>query len=198
MKSSVLVWIGCLVISTSAIAQNETIVRASTDTTIVATDLAGIETFQSKSTLDPDKAALYAAIVPGLGQIYNKQYWKLPILYGGAIAIGHFIKYNNDLYNSFRNAYIANTEGTLDPAGPFGRFSVEALQRNAERFKRNRDFMVIMGAVYYLVQIIDAHVAAHLIEFNINDDLAFQPTYHAREKYFAQNVGMSLVFKLNK
>ncbi|WP_420581696.1 DUF5683 domain-containing protein [Reichenbachiella sp.] len=198
MKSSVFVWIGCLIISTSAVAQNETIIRANTDTTIVATDLGGIETFQSKSTLDPDRAALYAAVFPGLGQMYNKQYWKLPIVYGGAILIGHFIKYNNDFYNAFRNAYIAETDGDDTTFNPFPQFSQEALQRNAERFKRNRDFMIIMGVVYYLVQIVDAHVSAHLIEFNINDDLALQPTYHPREKYFAQNVGMSLVFKLNK
>ncbi|MDW3210521.1 MAG: DUF5683 domain-containing protein [Reichenbachiella sp.] len=198
MKSSVLVWIGCLIISVSAVAQNETIIRANTDTTIVATDLGGIETFQSKSTLDPDKAALYAAVFPGLGQMYNKQYWKLPILYGGAIVIGHFIKYNNDFYNAFRNAYIAQTDGDDSTLNPFPQFSEEALQRNAERFKRNRDFMVIMGVVYYLVQIVDAHVSAHLIEFNINDDLALQPTYYPREEYFAQNVGMSLVFKLRK
>lgn len=198
MKSSLLVWIGCLVISTSTFAQNETIIRVNADTTVVAPDIPGIETFQSKSTLDPDRAALYAAIFPGLGQIYNKQYWKLPILYGGAIVIGHFIKYNNDLYNAFRNAYIAETDGNDTTPNPFPRFSQQALQLNAERFKRNRDFLMIMGVVYYIVQIVDAHVSAHLIEFNINDDLALQPTYYPREQYFAQNIGMSLVFKLNK
>lgn len=187
-----------MVISVSAMAQNETIVRAQKDTTIVASNLDGIETFQSKSTLDPDKAALYAAVFPGLGQMYNKQYWKLPLLYGGAILIGHFIKYNNDFYNDFRNAYIANVEGSLDENSPFSRYSKEALQLNAEKFKRNRDFMIIMGVAYYLIQIVDAHVSAHLIEFNINDDLALQPSYYPREQYFAQNVGMSLVFKLNK
>ncbi|SMD31919.1 hypothetical protein SAMN04488029_0257 [Reichenbachiella faecimaris] len=179
-------------------SQNETIIRANRDSTVVMSGFDKIDTFQSKSTLDPDKAALYAAILPGLGQMYNRQYWKLPILYGGAMVIGHFIKYNNDFYNAFRNAYIAETDGNEDTVNPFDQFSEQALQLNAERFKRNRDFMIIMGVVYYLVQIVDAHVSAHLIEFNINDDLALQPTYYPREKYFAQNVGMSLVFKLNK
>lgn len=198
MKSSLLVLIGCLVISTSVIGQNETLIVADADTTIIGTDFGGIESFQSQSTLDPDKAALYAAVFPGLGQMYNKQYWKLPIVYGGAILIGHFIKYNNDFYNAFRNAYIADTDGDDSTVNPFPQFSEEALQLNAERFKRNRDFMIIMGVVYYLVQIVDAHVSAHLIEFDINDDLAMRPTYYPREQYFAQNVGMSLVFKLNK
>ncbi|UXX78537.1 DUF5683 domain-containing protein [Reichenbachiella carrageenanivorans] len=197
MKSSVIVWILCLTGLSSVMAQDETIIRANTDTTVVISDFGGIETFQSKSTLDPDKAALYSAVFPGLGQMYNKQYWKLPIVYGGAMVIGHFIKYNNDFYNAFRNAYIAETDGDESTTNPFeGQFSEEALQLNAERFKRNRDFMVIMGVVYYLVQIVDAHVSAHLIEFNINDDLALQPTYYPREEYFAQNVGMSLVLKL--
>ncbi|MEP2508251.1 MAG: DUF5683 domain-containing protein [Reichenbachiella sp.] len=198
MKSSLIVLIGCLIASNLALAQNETIIRADNDSTTVISDLSGIETFQSKSTLDPDKAALFAAVLPGLGQMYNKQYWKLPILYGGAIVIGHFIKYNNNFYNAFRNAYIAETDGDNDTDNPFPQFSQQALQLNAERFKRNRDFMIIMGVVYYLVQIVDAHVSAHLIEFNINDDLAIQPSYHPREQYFAQNVGMSLVFRLNK
>lgn len=173
-------------------------VRATKDTVVVTSDLSGIETFQSISKLDPDKAALYAAVFPGLGQMYNKQYWKLPIVYGGAIVIGHFIKYNNDFYNAFRNAYLAETDGDDTTENPFPQFSEQALQVNAERFKRNRDFMVIMGVVYYLIQIVDAHVSAHLIEFDINDDLAMRPTYYPREQYFAQNVGMSLVFKLNK
>lgn len=198
MKSSVLVWIGCLILSTSAMAQTDTMIRANRDTTIVDSSFGGIESFQSISTLDPDKAALYAAVFPGLGQMYNKQFWKLPILYGGAMLIGHFIKYNNDFYNDFRNAYIANVEGSLDENSPFSRYSKEALQLNAEKFKRNRDFMIIMGVAYYLIQIVDAHVSAHLIEFNINDDLALQPTYYPREQYFTQNVGLSLVFKLNK
>ncbi|MEO9967030.1 MAG: DUF5683 domain-containing protein [Reichenbachiella sp.] len=198
MKSSILVVLGGLIISTSALAQTETIIRNHSDSTVISTDLSGIETFQSKSKLDPEKAALYAAVFPGLGQMYNKQYWKLPIVYGGAIVIGHFIKYNNDFYNAFRNAYIAETDGDDLTINPFPQFSEQALQVNAEKFKRNRDFMMIMGVVYYIVQIVDAHVSAHLIEFDINDDLAMHPTYYPREKYFAQNVGMSLVFKLNK
>ncbi|MBU2913091.1 MULTISPECIES: DUF5683 domain-containing protein [Reichenbachiella] len=161
-------------------------------------ETAGIESFRSKSTLDPNKAAMYAAVLPGLGQVYNKQYWKLPILYGGAIMIGHFIKYNNDYYNAFRNAWIAETDGDESTVNPFPAFSANSLQRNAEKFQRDRDFMIIIGVAYYLLTIVDAHVAAHLIEFDINDELSFLPSYQHQTQYTVRNVGMSLVINLNK
>lgn len=198
MKTLIIIVAGCLGISLSAAAQTDTIIRADRDTTIISSTVPGIETFQSKSKLDPDKAALYAAVFPGLGQMYNKQYWKLPIVYGGAIIIGHYIKYNNDFYNAFRNAYLAETDNDPNTINPYDQFSEQSLQLNAERFKRNRDFMMIMGVVYYIIQIVDAHVSAHLIEFDINDDLAMRPAYYPREQYFTQNIGMSLVFNLSK
>lgn len=159
---------------------------------------AGVESFRSKSKLDPDKAAVYAAVLPGLGQVYNKQYWKLPIVYGGAILIGHFIKYNNDYYNAFRNAWIAETDGDNDTVNPFPQFSSSALQRNAERFQRDRDFMIIIGAAYYLLTIVDAHVSAHLIEFDINDELAILPSYQPQTQFTVRNVGVSFIFNLSK
>lgn len=159
---------------------------------------SGVDLFQSKSTRDPNKAALYAAILPGLGQIYNRQYWKLPILYGGAIAFGHYIKFNHDLYNAFRNAYISETDSDPATQNPFTRFDTNALQRNAEQFRRNRDYVMILAGIYYLLNIVDAHVSAHLSEFNVNDDLALEvrPAYYQGNRYTAQNIGVSLVFSL--
>ncbi|MCV9386048.1 DUF5683 domain-containing protein [Reichenbachiella ulvae] len=158
----------------------------------------GVESFRSKSKLDPDKAAVYAAVLPGLGQIYNKQYWKLPIVYSGAILIGHFIKYNHDYYNAFRNAWIAETDGDDSTVNPFPQFNSSSLQRNAERFQRDRDFMIIIGAAYYLLTIVDAHVAAHLIEFDINDELAILPAYQPQTQFSVRTVGVSLVLNLSK
>lgn len=196
MKSSSILILGFLFISFLASAQNETMIRR--DSAGALNYSPPIESFQSISKLDPDKAALYSAVLPGMGQMYNRQYWKLPILYSGVILIGHFINYNNDFYNAFRNAYIAETDGDDSTTNPFPRFSAQSLELNAQKFKRNRDFMIIMGVVYYLINIVDAHVSAHLIEFEINDDLSLQPSYHPKQQYFAQNVGMSLVLKLHK
>ncbi len=164
----------------------------------LSTGISGIETFQSKSTLDPDRAALYSAVFPGLGQMYNRQYWKLPIIYGGAIMIGHYINRNNSFYNEFRNAWIAKDEGSLSEDHPLGGFSKDALQRNAERFRRDRDFLIIIGVAVYILNIVDAHVAAHLAEFDINEDLSVVPTYQDQTQYTARNIGLSLVIKLNK
>lgn len=181
--------------SHSLMAQDDLLVT-SEDSLFMAS--GGIETFRSKSHLDPDKAAVYAAIFPGLGQMYNKQYWKLPIVYGGAIVIGHFIKYNNDYYNAFRNAWLAETDDDENTVNPFPRFGSSALQTNAERFKRDRDFMIIIGVAYYLLTIVEAHVAAHMIEFDINDELAILPSYQPQTQYSVRNVGLSVVINLNK
>ena len=128
--------------------------------------------FEEVSDLDPQRAALLSAVFPGLGQIYNKQYWKVPIIVTGLTAFAHFINYNNTLYHSFRNAAIAESNGLVNPFD--GVASTQAiLIRNRDEFRRNRDFMIILGSVFYLLNIVDAHVSAHLDEFSVNDQLAF-------------------------
>lgn len=170
------------------------------DSSITKSD--AIETFTTVSTLDPNKASLYAAVFPGLGQIYNRQYWKLPIVYGGLMLFGHYINNRHVLYNAFRNAYLAETDGDENTVNPFGeRFgSATTLERNAEQLRRDRDYLMVLGTLYYLLSIVDAHIAAHLSEFDVNDDLSFQvrPTMYMGNSYTAQNVGISLVFNLSK
>ena len=163
-------------------------------------DMPGIESFTSMSKLDPDKAALYSAVFPGMGQIYNQQYWKLPIIYGGFIMIGHYINQNNNFYNEFRNAWtIANENGDQLPTDhPLNGFTKDALQRNAERFRRDRDLLIIVGVAAYILNIVDAHVAAHLAEFDINEDLSIAPRYQDQSMYTQRNIGLSLVINLNK
>ena len=170
------------------------------DSSIVRSD--AIETFTTVSTLDPNKASLYAAVFPGLGQIYNRQYWKLPIVYGGLMLFGHYINNRHVLYNAFRNAYLAETDGNESTVNPFGeRFgSASTLERNAEQLRRDRDYLMLLGTLYYLLSIVDAHIAAHLSEFDVNDDLSFEvrPSMHMGNRYTAQNIGVSLVFNLSK
>ncbi|MFY0653977.1 MAG: hypothetical protein JXQ96_18190 [Cyclobacteriaceae bacterium] len=170
------------------------------DSLIVRTD--AIETFQSISTRDPNKASLYAAVFPGLGQIYNRQYWKLPFVYGGLMIFGHYINNRHSLYNAFRNAYLAETDNDDSTVNPFGaRFgSATTLERNAEQLRRDRDYLMIIGTLYYLISIVDAHISAHLSEFNVNDDLSFEvrPSMYQGGQYTAQNIGVSLVFNLSK
>jgi len=121
---------------------------------------------------DPKKAALYSAVLPGLGQAYNKKYWKIPLIYGGFFALGYYIDWNNDNYNLYRSALFSIIDGNDDTVNPFPGFSESQLRQITDEFKRNRDMLVILTGVLYALNIIDAHVDAHLKEFDINEDLA--------------------------
>ena len=133
--------------------------------------------FEQKSQLDPQISAIYSAVLPGLGQAYNKQYWKIPLIYAGGAIFLQVVKRNNQLYRTFRNALF--NEIDLDPTtvSPLpSRFSVDALRRNTDRFRRDRDFFIIIGFIWYGLNIVDAHISAHLDEFNVNDELSMKIT----------------------
>ncbi|WP_350215763.1 DUF5683 domain-containing protein [Ekhidna sp.] len=154
------------------------------------------ELFEEVSSLDPQRAALLSAVFPGMGQVYNKQYWKVPIVLAGVITFAHFIDYNNKVYHSLRNAALITAR---DPeSNPFKSIvtTENALIRNRDVFRRNRDMLIIVGSAFYILQIVDAHVSAHLEEFKVNDKLALgiepsiQPT-----PLFSQAIGLSFVLK---
>ena len=153
------------------------------------------ELFQEISDLDPQRAALLSAVMPGLGQVYNGQYWKVPIVLSGMIVFGHYINYNNKVYHALRNAALSNNSAGINPfenvAG-----STESIVRNRDIFRRNRDFMIVLGSAFYLLQIVDAHVSAHLDEFTINKDLALsiEPSIESTP-LFSQAAGVSLVLR---
>lgn len=133
-----------------------------------------IETIEMVSKLDPLKAAMYSAVLPGLGQVYNGESWKLPIVLSGGIVIGHFISNNHQLYTAFNNAMIADLDNSAETVNPFPLFSRTSLQRNRDFYRRNRDFLMIVGIAYYMLNIVEAHIAAHLKEFSVNEDLSIQ------------------------
>ncbi len=155
--------------------------------------------FQSIVDNNPNKAALYSAVLPGLGQIYNKQAWKVPIIYGGAIIFAHFIRVNHEMYNQFRTAQIAildNDPSTINPfeANRPGYFTDGNIARNTEFFRRNRDFMIILASAFYLINIAEAHIAAHLKEFDVNDalSLSIEPSFESHPLN-SRSAGLSLV-----
>jgi len=156
--------------------------------------------FKSKSTHDPNKAALLSALIPGLGQAYNKQYWKIPIIYTGGMVMLHYIRYNHEIYNAFRTGLIAESDGRSETVNPFNevipnRYNSDQMQQQLEYFRRNRDYLMIIGGVMYMLNIVEAHIAAHLKEFDINDGLSLklhpsiQPT-----PLFSHATGISLKF----
>jgi hypothetical protein len=137
-----------------------------------ATDTVLIQSYAAR--YDPRKALFFAAVVPGLGQIYNKKYWKLPLVYGGFIAIGYainfyqegYIKYKKELYYNLENGYTQDNQSR-----PGDYYTTGSYRRIVDQYRRERDFMIVLGVGVYLLQIVDAHVDAHLKEFDLNPNL---------------------------
>ncbi len=125
----------------------------------------------------PRKAALFSAALPGLGQIYNGKYWKLPIIYGGFATLGYFVALNDDTYKLFLNALVA-VQNNAPEENPLRNVrngtNVRTLEGAVQTTRRNRDFVIILIAGLYGLQIMDAIVDAHLIEFDINENLSLQ------------------------
>lgn len=162
-----------------------------------AADTALLKTYAAR--YDPRKALLYAAIVPGLGQIYNKKYWKLPLVYGGFIALGYavnfyqegFIKYKKELYFNLENGYTEDTDIRPDDV-----YTTANYRRIVDLYKRQRDFMMILLGGMYLIQMVDAHVDAHLKEFDLNPKLQVSIRPMAEQSAMIGNqTGFSIVFK---
>ncbi len=133
----------------------------------------------------PRKATIYSAVFPGLGQIYNRKYWKTPLVYGGFVALGYFINFNNERYNEYKQAYsdiidsdpytnsflyLKNLSPNYLKPEKRSEFT-DALRGAKDNWRRNRDMVVIGTVVFYAVNIIDASVDAHFFNFDISDDL---------------------------
>ena len=118
----------------------------------------------------PRKAAIYSAMLPGLGQIYNRKYWKLPIVYAGFGTLGYFIGFNNTRFHDFKQAYKDFPDYKLDYPYPL---TLETIDRAMIFYKRWRDLSILGTLGFYLFQIIDATVDAHLINWEVGDDLSF-------------------------
>jgi len=121
----------------------------------------------------PAKAAFYSAILPGLGQAYNKQYWKIPIVYGAIGAGVYFYAKNNDNYLRYRTAYFNRKQGLPDE---FPQYTSDVLIQAQKFYKRNRDLSVMATVFLYILNIVEANVSAHLKQWNADDNLSLEPT----------------------
>lgn len=146
-----------------------------------------IEDIQKRENINPlapSKAAFYSAVLPGLGQIYNRRYWKVPIVYA-AIGTGVYAYiFNDNEYDRFRSAFKRRRAGFIDdefydinnsgivPGEPD--LSDEALQDAQERYQRDRDLALLVTIALYALNIIDANVDAHLKQFNVDDNLGME------------------------
>jgi len=170
---------------------------------------------------DPQKAWLMAAIFPGVGQIYNRQYWKLPIVYGGFFGFMYAITWNNKNYQDYSNAYFdimtdasADPEGdnpdswhqswqdfvsaNVDPANYLHNSQFQSnLKRGKDFYRRNRDLSIILSVAFYLICVADSYVDAQMFDFDVSPDLSLRfvpevrPDVWGNSRVYGFNVSMT-------
>ncbi len=161
---------------------------------------------------DPRKVVWFGAIIPGYGQILNKKYWKLPIVYGGFLGFAYAITWNASRYKSYQTAYrdIIDTDPTTNsfieiiPKGytieRYGGISgyTNTLKSAQDNYRRYRDLSVIFTVAYYAITIVDAYVDAQLYDFDISPNLSLrvQPTLIKNSMSSSHTLGIQCCFKL--
>ncbi|MFD2891615.1 DUF5683 domain-containing protein [Flavobacterium chuncheonense] len=145
--------------------------------------------------LAPAKAAFYSAIIPGLGQAYNKKYWKIPLVYAGLGVSIYSYTFNQKKYHEFRDEYKKRLDGTYNPNDPiYGTLDNDRLIRGQKFHQRNRDLSALFIVGIYILNIVDANVDAHLMQFNVNDNLSLRPELNQNEIDNRFNTGLRLTF----
>jgi len=159
---------------------------------------------QNKSVIDsilkhhsPKKAAIRSAILPGLGQIYNKKYWKLPLVYGALGTTAGIFAYNVKTYKRLKAAYAYKIAGQNELVYyKYRNLSAESIRTYRNTFRQNVDYSALFFVIFWGLNVVDATVDAHLKSFDVNDDLSLQikPGYSP----LANTSGVSLVLTMGK
>ena len=148
---------------------------------------------------NPTKATWLALVIPGGGQIYNRKYWKLPIIYGGFAGCAYALSWNGKMYKDYSQAYLdimdsnPNTKSYEDLLPPNAQYNEEqlknTLKRRKDSFRRFRDLSIFAFIGVYLISIIDAYVDAELSNFDISPDLSMklEPTVIDNNSQFRSN-----------
>ncbi len=167
-------------VNTSVFSQKKT------DEILIAKD-----TMKSKDIdpLTPAKAAFYSAILPGLGQAYNKKYWKIPIVYGAIGVSLYFYIDSSQKYHQYRDVYKRRLEGFNDDE--FNFYNDDQLISAQKFYQRNKDFSALFVVGFYVLNIIDANVDAALIQFNVNENLSVKPDVYMNDVTSKANVGLT-------
>lgn len=143
---------------------------------------------------NPRKALLYAAVLPGSGQVYNKKYWKLPIVYGGFFGGIYLVSFYQEQHARFRKDLfeLINDPTATNPNG----FTQDQLRSLIDKARRERDYFFVLTGLWYILQMVDAHVDAHLKEFDLNPKLKVSIEPHMeRNNMLGRSNGMSLIIK---
>ena len=203
------------VISIRSVAQKDSIPKVNNnkvvllDTLKPTKDSATAALAKNDSTLkakqfDPHKATIRSAIIPGWGQAYNHEYWKIPIVYGALAVPTSLFIYNNKWYQKTKEAYtilVNNDTANFDKIDPkLVGLSPSDLQYYRNDFRKNRDYSVLFFLLVWGLNVADATVFAHLKGFNVSDDLSMhiQPDFNIDTKSPALSVAFNLRDKKHK
>lgn len=211
-----------LIISTDCFCQNnDSIVMNNNSDTVVKViekKVTKTKIKENKDTIlseaykpDPIRVLWMGAIIPGYGQIINKKYWKLPIVYAGFLGFAYTISWNSIRYQAYKNAYrdIIDSDETTNsfldilPKGytvdSYGGVSAYTSKLNAgmEKSRYNRDLSVIASIAYYGITLVDAFVDAQLFDFDINNDLSLNLKPVLIENQYGYRSSPGLLFSLN-
>ena len=162
------------------------------DTTLVDGNRPVEKIVSYANKYDPRKALLYAAVLPGSGQIYNKKYWKLPLVYGGFGLLINAVSFYQTAYVKYKNQLFIRINGGVPPGGR----DIATLRTIVDEARRQRDFFLVMSGLMYILQMVDAHVDAHLKEFDLNPKLRVQlKPQMEQNNMMGRSSGIALVFK---
>lgn len=145
--------------------------------------------------LSPSKAAFYSAILPGLGQLYNKDYWKVPLVYAAIGTTTYLYIHNNNQYHRARDAYKRRLAGFDDDEFQGDKFlDNERLIAAQREFQRNRDLSLLITVGFYILNIVEANVSAHLKQFNVSENLSLRPDWYRDDLNHSQHLGLSIKY----
>lgn len=143
--------------------------------TVSAAPSARTDTLGWRYRHSPRKASIYSAILPGAGQVYNRKYWKVPIVLAGIGTSYWFIQENNSQYKRYKTAYIALTDNDPTTVDEFnGANSAQSVLNVADTYRKWRDLSYIAIGAVYVLNIVDASVDAHFVRFDVGRDLSLQ------------------------
>ncbi len=175
MRYVVHIFIGFLFLNLSVFAQKQDSIKVKTRS-LQYTQIKKPE----YNPLNPSRAAFYSAIFPGAGQIYNNRYWwQLPLIYGGMATSIYFYIDNNNEYQRFRTAFRRRKAGLPDEfsdANGVPLISDTGLESAQRQLRQNRDLSLLTTVLIYILQIVEASVTAHLIQFDDTDSLTLTPS----------------------
>ncbi len=137
----------------------------------------------------PHKAVMRSAILPGLGQIYNKRWWKVPFIYAGFVGVGLAFDFNQRYYREFLGEVQYRSAHNGEPKNPiYAGYSFEGMVQVKDAYRRNRDLSILGFVAMHAVNMIDAYIDAKFFRYDISNDLSLkvQPSFQRPNAYTSQ------------